>query len=182
MVDGKLVNAGVYTEPTTAPTKVDGFDVTAVHDADAAATFTDTALTGDFYNGIRGGGTGGSGPGSTPQGKNLVLTFDDSTVDGVISASTTDHAVDTITAAEYDQLGKVTNTVGPVVNNGVIVELAGDSAWTVNGTSYLSSLTVGPDASVLAPAGKTLSMSVDGVITPLEAGHSYTGNLVLTLS
>ncbi|MBZ5738855.1 hypothetical protein [Nocardioides mangrovi] len=170
MVDGNLVNEGVYTEPTDAPTKDDSFDVTAVHeDADAIADFSDIDLDGDFYNGMR-------------NGKNMVLTFDGSDVDGVISASTTQHAQDTITAADYQQLGVVSNTVGNVVNNGVIVSLTGDSTWTVAGTSYLSSLTVGDDASVVAPSGKTVTLTVDGVETAIEPGQTYTGDLELTVS
>lgn len=170
MVDGNLVNAGVYHEPTDAPAKEDSFDVTAVHaDSDAVATFRKITLTGDLYNGMR-------------EGKNLALTLADSDLTGVVSASTTTHAQDTISAADYQQLGVVTNTPGEVVNNGVIVDLTGASTWTVTGTSYLSSLTVGADAGVAAPAGHTLTMTVDGVPTTITPGQTYTGNVVLTVS
>ena len=168
MVDGKLVNAGVYTEPTTAPTKDSSFDVTAVHSTDAVADFTDIDLSGDFYNGMR-------------EGKNMALTFDGSTVRGVISASATKHNQSTITAADYRQLGVVSNTAGAVVNNGVIVDLTGRSTWTVAGTSYLSKLTIGNGSKVVAPKGKRVTMTVNGVATPLTAG-SYTGAIVLTVS
>jgi hypothetical protein len=102
----------VYREPTGDPPKIDTFDVTAAHPEDATATFTDATLNGDFYNGIRGGSTGGGGPFGGLPGKNMVLTFDDSRVSGVISASQTRHAIETITSADYLQLGEVANT-GP---------------------------------------------------------------------
>jgi hypothetical protein len=180
MVDGKLLNTGVYHEPTGDPAKVPAFDVTAVNADDAVATFKDIALRGDFYNGIRGANPAGPfGPGM--QGKNMVLNFDDARIAGVISASQTRHAVDTITAADYLQLGQVTNTVHPVVNNGVIVNLAGRSRWTVTGTSYLSRLTVGADAAVRAAGGGRVSMTVDGVATPIVPGTTYSGAIVVTV-
>lgn len=168
MVDGKLVNAGVYTEPTTAPTKDSGFDVTAVHPSDAVANFSHIALTGDFYNGMR-------------DGKNMVLGFDGTAVRGVISSSVTKHHQSTITAADYRQLGVVSNTAGAVVNNGVIINLSGHSAWTVAGTSYLSKLTIDSGSHVLAPKGRKVTLNVNGVATPLTAG-TYTGDVVLTVS
>jgi hypothetical protein len=169
MVDGVLLNAGVYTEPTGAATRTSSFDVTAVHTADAAATFTDIALKGDFYNAMR-------------KAKNLVLTFDGSRIEGVISATSAVHAVSTITSAEYRQLGEVTNTAQAVVNNGVIVSLANGAVWTVTGTSYLSALDIAADASVTAPSGKTVSMTVDGTATAVKAGGSYSGAITLTVA
>ncbi|MEP9385162.1 hypothetical protein [Nocardioides sp. KR10-350] len=168
MVDGKLVNAGVYTEPTSAPTKDSTFDVTTVHNTDAVADFTDIDLAGDFYNGMR-------------EGKNMALTFDGSTVRGVISSSVTKHNQSTITSADYRQLGVVSNTTGAVVNNGVIVDLTGHSTWTVAGTSYLSKLTIDSGSKVVAPKGKQVTMTVDGVATPIAAG-TYTGNIALNVS
>lgn len=50
MVDGVLLDAGVYTEPTGDPARDSGFDVTEVHSGDATAAFTDIRLQGDFYN------------------------------------------------------------------------------------------------------------------------------------
>lgn len=174
MVDGVLLNTGVFHEPTTPPTKLDTWDVTVEHDSDAEATFTDATLTGDFYNGMRGGYTGPPGPGAGVEGKNMVLTFDGTRITGVLSATTTRHHVDTITSATYEQLGEVTNTVGPVVNNGVIVKLANGSRWNVTGASYLSSLTV--------EAGSTLNgtVTVNGTPTTITPGTTYTGTIVVS--
>ncbi|MGW0712670.1 hypothetical protein ACWD4G_43215 [Streptomyces sp. NPDC002643] len=168
MVDGKLLNNGVYTEPTDAPTKDTAFDVTAVHPTDGAATFTSIALNGDFHNAMR-------------KGKNMVLTFEDSTIRSVITSSEAKHRVTTIDASNFHELGEVTNTARATVNNGVIVHLNSGSSWTVTGTSYLTRLVLDGDASVRAPRGKSLTMTVDGVTTAVEAGRTYTGALVLTV-
>jgi hypothetical protein len=98
-----------------------------------------------------------------------------------VTASTTKHRIDTITSAEYRELGVVTNTASDVVNNGVIVSLTGDSTWTVTGTSYLSSLTVEAGSTLAGSNGETPTVTVDGVVTPLVAGTTYTGNVVVTL-
>lgn len=168
-VDGKMVNQGVYTEPTTDPTKDSSFDVTAVHSADGAATFSSIELKGDFYNGMR-------------TGKNMVLTFEDSTVEGVISATKTKHRVSSIDSSTFYELGIVTNTVQAAVNNGAVVKLNSGSTWTVTGTSYLTSLTLASDAAVKAPSVKKVTLTVDGTQTAIKAGATYTGALVLTVA
>jgi hypothetical protein len=87
-----------------------------------------------------------------------------------------------ITAEDYRLLGDVSNTVGPVVNNGVIVTLEDGSTWQVTGTSYLSSLTIGADSKVEGADGTAMAMTVDGVSTPVQAGQTYVGDIVLTTS
>jgi hypothetical protein len=174
------VNNGVYTDPTGAPTKVASFDLATAHSTDAVSTFSNIALRGDLYNGIRGNNPGGPfGPGLA--GLNMVLTFDHSSIDGVISAASTRHLVNPITAANYQDLGVVANTAAPVINNGVIVTLTNGAKWTVTGTSYLSKLSVGADASVTAPAGRTVSMTVNGNPTTIVPGGTYTGDINLTV-
>ncbi|MEV6346198.1 hypothetical protein [Actinoplanes sp. NPDC051851] len=170
MVNGQLVNAGVYTEPTGEPAKSSTFDLTAAHSSDTVATFSDISLKGDFYNAIRG---------SASSGKNLILTLDGTKLTGVVTSSESHHAVSTITSADYEQLGVVTNTAEAAVNNGVVVDLSGCSTWTVTGTSYLTKLTIGAKASIAAPKGKKLTATVDGVTTTLKAGATYTGAIVL---
>ncbi|KPI20395.1 hypothetical protein OK074_1224 [Actinobacteria bacterium OK074] len=167
-VDGKMMNTGVYTEPTGDPAKDTTFDVTTAHTTDSAATFTSIALKGDFYNGMR-------------TGRNLVLGFANSTVEGVISSSATRHRTSTIDSSNFYDLGIVTNTVQPAVNNGVIVELGAGSTWTATGTSYLTKLVLAADAEVRAPRGRTLTATVDGTTTAIEPGGSYTGAIVLTV-
>ncbi|MFF7472878.1 hypothetical protein [Streptomyces sp. NPDC008092] len=168
-VNGKMMNIGVYTEPTTDPAKNSSFDVTAVHATDGAATFSSIRLKGDFYNGMR-------------NGKNMVLTFEDSSVQGVISATGAKHRVSSIDSSTFYELGIVTNTVQAAVNNGVVVRLNSGSTWTVTGTSYLTSLTLAADAAVRAPRGRTVTLTVDGTETAITAGATYTGALTLTVA
>ncbi|RPE37833.1 hypothetical protein EDD90_0696 [Streptomyces sp. Ag109_O5-1] len=168
-VNGKMMNVGVYTEPTTDPTKNSSFDVTAVHSNDGAATFSSIRLKGDFYNGMR-------------NGKNMVLTFEGSGVEGVISATKAKHRVSSIDSSTFYELGIVTNTVQAAVNNGVVVQLNSGSTWTVTGTSYLTSLTLAADAAVKAPRGRTVKLTVDGTETAITAGSTYTGALTLTVA
>jgi hypothetical protein len=185
MVDGLMANVGVFRDPSgTPPAKVPGFDLAAIHPTDMVAKFRKIRLKGDFYNALRsraiGGGMGPHGPSHEPpviSGANLVLDFAGSELTGVISAAVAKHLKPVIGAADYEALGRVSNTPAPALNNGVIVKLS-DSRWTVTGTSYLSSLTIGPDAQLNAPAGKALTMTVDGVATPIRPGR-YQGDIVL---
>lgn len=195
-----MSNSNIYTEPTTPPVKAADFDVTAVNSGDAKATFSNIVLKGDFYNSAKGGaatltaaadeppaGDGGPPPGGGgAPGQNLVLTFDNSAVTGVISAASAHHymlepGVFTIGADEYYKLGELTNTPGPAVNNGVIVTLKNNSKWVVTGTSYLTSLTFPGNGAISAPAGYSVSLSVDGTPKLLKPG-TYTGAVVLKVS
>ena len=184
MTAGLLANTGVFREPPTAPQKVAGFDLSATHKTDMTARFSKVALTGDFYNAIRsrmvGGGFGPGGPSAEPPkitGANLVLTLEDAQLTGVVSAATARHLKDTIAAADYEWLGRVTNTPAPAVNNGVIVKLQ-RSSWTVTGASYLTRLTLGAGARVLSPDGRAATLTVDGVAVPLREGD-YRGQIVV---
>lgn len=168
-VNGKMMNIGVYTEPTGDPAKDATFDPTAVHATDGAATFNSIALKGDFYNGMR-------------KGKNMVLTFEGASVEGVISASTAKHRVSSIDASTFYELGIVTNTAQAAVNNGAIVQLNSGSTWTVTGTSYLTRLALAADATVKAPRGKKVTLTVDGTATAITPGQTYTGALTLTVA
>ena len=174
-----MTNTGVWHQPTGPVAPNPGNDPHVAAADDALATFANMEVTGDFYNGMRGDIPGPFGP---PAARNMGLTFKNATVMGVISASTTTNKyTDTITAAEYKWLGEVDNAVGPAVNNGVIVSLDADSAWTVTGTSYLTKLTIAAGAAIAAPMGHTVTMTVDGVGTPIAAG-TYTGAIVLTVN
>ena len=110
----------------------------------------------------------------------MVLTFNTASVTGVITASSSRHAKSSISAEDYKLLGEVTNTPGPAINNGVIVSLDSKSTWTVTGTSYLTSLTIAEGAALVAPEGRKVIMSVDGVVTAITTG-TYKGDIVLTV-
>ncbi len=64
----------------------------------------------------------------------------------------------------------------------MIVNLANGSRWTVTGTSYLSALTVSSDSAVSGAGGRTVTMTVNGAATPIVPGHTYTGEIRLTVS
>ncbi|MBR7836309.1 hypothetical protein KDL01_23730 [Actinospica durhamensis] len=169
MVNGNLENAGVYTQPTGQPAKDASFDVTTAHSSDSVCSFSDADLRGDFFNGMRGD-------------LNMVLNFTSSRVRGVISSTLAVHAVETITAANWWELGKVTNTAQAAVNNGAIVSLAQGSQWTVTGTSYLTGLTLDKTSSVSADGfGHAVRMTVDGVATKIVPGTAYTGAIVVSV-
>ncbi len=173
----EMTNTGVYVEPTGDVVPQDGHDLTVAGDSDALATFSNIVLDGDFYNGMRGDIPGPFGPASP---RNLGLTFVNAEINGLITASQTHHHLSTITADDYLELGEVTNTPGPAVNNGVIVALTAGSTWTVAETCYLTGLTLDADSGVQAPAGRSVVMSVDGVETAIAPG-AYSGAIVLTV-
>jgi hypothetical protein len=176
IVDGLPINDNVYTCPTGIPAGYSGWSITTAHDdADSFSYFTDIALKGDFFNGVRGGS-------AMDPGQNMVVSFDQSTVEGVISATVVTHNVATISTADYLELGVVSNEVYEVINNGVLVSLTNNSAWTVTGTSYLSVLTVDASSSIAAPGGKTVAMTVDGKATTITPGTTYSGAITLTVA
>ncbi|MCA0295199.1 MAG: hypothetical protein LCH96_07775 [Actinobacteria bacterium] len=177
LVDGNLVNAGVYTDPTGDPEKVDSWDLTTVQAADAVASFTDVTLAGDCYNGFRGGAV--SGPFAVAA-KNMSVSLKRAKLAGAITSTTARHTKATITAADYRLLGVVTNTPSAAVNNGTIVTLADHSTWTVTGTCHLTSLTFDATSRIRAAAG-SLTMTVDGATVAAVAGTTYTGAIVLTI-
>ncbi|MFM2403676.1 MAG: hypothetical protein RL223_1556 [Pseudomonadota bacterium] len=184
MRDGLMANLGVWREPTEPVRPVPGFDNTAEHPTDMRLRFTKTTLNGDFYNAIRarqiGGGFGPDGPSPEPPrpyGANLLLTLQDSTLTGVVSAASARHLKAEIGPADHAWLGRVTNTVGPAINNGVIVRLQ-RSTWTVTGPSHLTVLDLADGARLQAPAGRRLRLSVDGREVPLRAGR-YAGHIVV---
>ena len=55
------------------------------------------------------------------------------------------------------------------------------SAWVVDKTTSLSSLTIADGAAIKAPEGYSVTLTVAGVETPIEAG-AYKGDIVLTLT
>jgi hypothetical protein len=144
-----------------------------------------TPPNGTPPNGASGTPSNGTSPTNTGSGSsvNMVLTFDKSTITGVISASEARYAdgVTLISEANFHELGNITNKVSPTVNNGVIVTLTNGSKWIVAGTSYLSSLKISADSTVSAATGHKVTMTVDGVATNIVPGKTYTGAIVLTI-
>jgi len=127
------------------------------------------------------GGGGGMPGGAAASGKNMVLTFENANITGVITASQSKHTKSSIGAEDYKLLGEVTNTPGSAINNGVIVSLDGESTWTVTDASYLTGLTIAEGATISAPEGQKVTMTVDGKDTAIKAG-TYKGDIVITVT
>lgn len=176
MVDGKLTNGGVYTEPTGEVKKVTDFDVTTQQAADAVVKFSDIALAGNCWNGFRGGEV--SGPFAVAA-KNLVVTLNHARLTGAVSATTARHTKSTITAVDYRLLGVVTNTPSAAVNNGALVSLVNGSVWRVKGTCHLTRLSIDASSKVKAAHG-SLTMTVDGATVVPTPGQTWTGAIVLS--
>ncbi|RLU81836.1 hypothetical protein CTZ27_31610 [Streptomyces griseocarneus] len=169
--DGVIAHS-VYHEPTGAPGRAAGFDTSTAHPTDVVAEFTDIDLTGDVFNAMR-GGTG------NPPGLNLCLSLTRSRLTGAVTATTARHRVSSIDASRHRELGVVTNTASAVVNNGVILTLGPGSRWVPTGTCHLSALRLDRTATLSAPAGRSLELTVDGRATRPVPGRGWSGAIVV---
>ena len=113
--------------------------------------------------------------------KNLGVALVGTTLKGQISSASASYREGVEWIDEYNrlELSNITQKAAPTINNGVIVTVDTDSTWFVHGTNYLTKLTLGEHALVLAPDGRKLSFQVDGKETRLEQGKTYEGRIVL---
>lgn len=156
-----------YTQPSEEPQAEASFEPASLDKA-AVSNFSNIRLIGDFYNSV--GYTKTSGM------LNMALNFDNAEIIGVISSAKARHLQDEIyiNAEDYKMFGVLEHTPAPVVNNGVIVNLTGDSLWTVTGDSYLTSLTVEKGSAIEG------SVTVDGKAVDVSKGGSWTGDILIT--
>lgn len=177
---------------------------------DIRLRLTDMSVEGDFYNSttnIRAYERGGHGtPGEFhdtligPVGffdappedmpappdhrgpKNLGVTLANASVTGVISAAGQAYrdGLTRITEENRLEMSNVRQWAQPPVNNGVCVSLDEKSLWCVTGECWLTALDLAAGARLEAPAGKTLTMRVDGAETPVASGR-YTGVIHLSV-
>ncbi len=155
------------------------------------ATIADSTLTGDIINSAA---TVGSAS-TTMMGNTVVVqrparsldvTLDNTSITGAITLAEDTWSVATLTTMSGTEgaLNYVSSmdygfyTDG---EHGLIVSLLNCSTWTVTETSYLTSLTISADSSIVAPAGYSVTMTVNGVETAIAAG-SYEGEIVLTVT
>ena len=145
--------------------------------SDLEGTFKNVTLKGDFYNSF------------TAQ-SSMNLSFANATITGAICTATAEHAVghngEKLVMQDasdlYYLIGEEKETCAATEDaHGASVSLDERSNWVVNKTSYLTGLTIAPGAKVSAPKGGILTMTVDGVVTPVGAG-SYKGKIVLKVS
>ncbi len=141
------------------------------------ATFSNMTLNGDMVNG-------------NTASADLDVTFKNATITGAITTASLIHVLgpngEKITMEHpelYYLIGEVTNTfcAMPKDKHGATVTLDAGSTWLVSKTSYLTGLTLAKDATLSAPAGYIIVMTVDGVKKPIAAG-TYKGSIVLTVA
>jgi hypothetical protein len=146
-------------------------------DNDIDATFRNLTLKGDLVNAM----TKLSG---------LNVRFENAHVTGAITTAVGKHTVgpggEVLKQQDspdlYYLIGKETEIYGPVNDkHGVSVSLDKHSTWVVDKTSWLTRLTLEDGATVAAPTGHCVALSVDGVRTPIHAG-TYAGRLTLAVS
>jgi hypothetical protein len=186
--DSKTNNFLNYEEPTGPVKKDESHDIYTAKETDSLAKFSSIKLKGDFYNAARGGPKNSIMGGIISGSKNLVLTLNNASITGVISASDALHYYKgkyyaKIGKADFEAFGSVLNTPSPAVNNGVLVTLTNGSKWIVTGTSYLTKLVIEEGSSVTAPLGRTLTMKVgDGNPAASIAAGTYRGNIVIAVN
>jgi hypothetical protein len=143
---------------------------------DQFTTVMNTTLKGDFVNALT-------------ESSSMNVSLENSTVTGAITTATYVHAVgpkgENLVMQDpsdlYYLIGEVNMTYAPTSEaHGATVKLDGTSKWFVDKTSYLTGLTIANGATVAAPNGSKLSMTVDGVVTPVASGN-YTGKIVLAV-
>jgi hypothetical protein len=141
------------------------------------ATFKNMTLNGDIVT-------------SMTSESDVVVTFENANITGAVTTATSEQAVgpngEEIVMQDKNDLhyliGEVTHTYRATDDEyGMEVSLDGDSTWIVDETSYLTGLNIADGATITAPEGCSLTMTVDGVNKPIRAG-SYEGKIVLTLS
>ena len=115
--------------------------------------------------------------------KNMGVNLKGSQITGIISSAGQAYreGLTRIDESNREELANVTQWAAPTVNNGVVVSLDSGSAWTLTGTCYITGLTLADGAVLKAAGGKRLSMTVDGVETPVQSG-AYIGKIVLSVS
>ncbi len=138
------------------------------YSGDVNATFKNVTLKGDIIHSM------------TEKG-DMTVAFENTTITGAVTTAVSVPAGEIPTQKTYYLIGEVVNTFCASGNeHGIKVSLDGKSSWTVDKTSFLDSLTIAPGAAVTAPAGRKLTMTVDGVTTEIKAG-TYTGKITLSV-
>ena len=142
-------------------------------------TATDVHLVGNLYNGT--GYFGGQ-----PADKLEVTLGKGASLKGGISATSIIHIDEKgsqnthFTSKEYYYLGHVADKMFYNGGNEISVTLKDGAIWTVTGTGTITGLTIDKGSKVIAKKGARVTMTVDGVNTPITAG-TYKGKIVLTV-
>jgi len=145
----------------------------------ATAVFRNLKVEADIYNSV------------WEAYQAMDVTFEKASITGVISSSFANHvdakgqplAGGTVIKADstldcHLGMGRLKNTAAPTVNNPVYLTLAEGSTWNISGTSYISRLVIDDSSSIKAKKG-AVTMTVNGVATPIKAG-TYEGKIVIS--
>jgi hypothetical protein len=141
------------------------------------ATFKNMTLNGDIVN-------------SMTSESDVVVNFEKATITGAITTAKGTHAVgkngEKLVMQDktdlYYIIGEETETYCTTNDKyGVKASLDGGSKWVVSKTSYLTNLTIADGATVAAPNGYKVTMTVDGVAKEIKAGD-YKGKIALTVT
>jgi hypothetical protein len=144
---------------------------------DEFTTIKNANLTGDFVNAL-----------TAKSALNISLV--NSTINGAITTATAVHALgkngEKLVMQDstdlYYLIGDVNETYAATSGpHGVNVSLDSGSKWVVAKTSYLTALTIASGATVAAPNGGKLIMTVNGVAKPIAPGD-YKGKIVLKVA
>jgi len=144
--------------------------------SDVSAAFSNMTLNGDIING-------------NTTFRAMTVNFKNATITGAITTATVKHAlgpkgeeITSKTPELYHLVGEVNNTYCATNEKyGVNVSLDGKSTWIVGKTSYLTSLTVAEGATIKAPKGDSVTLTVDGVETAIKPG-TFKGKIVLKVT
>jgi len=140
------------------------------------ATFKNMTLNGDIVSSMTNLG-------------DMVVNFEKTTITGAITTATAEHAVgpngEKLVMKEetdlYYLIGDIKETYCATNEKfGVKISLDKNSKWIVSKTSYLTGLTIAEGASVIAPAGYKLTLSVDGAAKEIKAGE-HKGKITLAV-
>ena len=171
------------------------------------ANFSNVDLSGDVINSMTGVNVtftpmGATEPQSKMVGGDLLVNLKSATIDGAITTATHKNywqlnnidnshmsPFDPANMGYYPYIGTGTTVYGLPDNDGngvtdpygVKATLDANSTWVVAETSYLTGLTIEKGASVLAPAGYKLRLTVNGEWQPIKAG-TYSGSIVISVS
>jgi hypothetical protein len=144
---------------------------------DVNATFSNMELNGDIINGFTASGA-------------VNVSFRNATIRGAVTTAETKNPLGpkgeeiTMQTPElFTLIGEVDNVYRPMPDDphGITASLDADSRWIVLETSYLTGLTVEKGASITAPEGRKVTLTVDGVEKKIKPG-TYTGRIVLAVS
>ncbi len=149
---------------------------------DINAGFSNTTLAGDIVN-------------SNTTKANVNVFLKNATLTGAITTATvvSEASLRGVDFTKYPGfsaegyavahlIGWVHNTYAPTNDPyGVTATVDADSTWIVDKTSYLTGLTIAKGATITAPAGYKVAMTVDGAWQAMRPG-SYAGAIILKVT